>query len=905
MSSSAPAPASSEASVSTVAPSQTPRAPSTAPSSSAPPTNTTEPRVLACVMCQQRKVKCNRKFPCNNCIRLGVHCVPATLNPRRRRRRFPERELLDRVRRYEMLLRQNNVRFESLFETVAEGDDHKDQQNQSQNQNNQPPLEEEEASHDAASSLAALRQSGHGSRDGRDGRDGRDEMMVDADADADTDADTICQSSSSAPPSASSDRGYEAKNFWKAIRKGFPDRSEFAVGVGVGGSSSSQANVSDSGPPASAASPASTSDAESDGPHPSTVIREMWARQLGNTGSLFFRRPQQHKMFAQQVTALHPGPAQIFRLWQIYLENVDPLLKITHTPSLQSRIVEAAARPNLEGIDPTLEALMFSIYCVAIHSMAPSDCQAVFGSSKKDLLGTYQPACEQALLNSGFFGTSERDCLAAFFLYLLSLGHGIDHRTLYSMLGAAMRVGQTMQINIELDTKGKGTSHKMAPLEAEMRRRLWWAMALFDSRISELSNHSPTMLDPTWDCSLPLNVNDLDFRPELKEAPRGATGRSASSSEALFAVVRSELGNAMRHMEYYLALSNPALKPMARDRELVATAASLCTTSPDGRPRRKEYAEINALEDMIHDKYLQYCDPANGLHFMTIWVARGFVAKCRLIKYFSKFSQYAFNQPQPSSSASTPTSTSGESLPSMRDIALDDALTVIEADTNIMTSPLTRGYRWLVHLYFPLPAYIYITQELARRISGERAKHVWAVMNSNYEARFALSDSEDRYMFKMFASTILQAWDACEARMRAEGEPEPIDVPEMVSRIRNQLSSNANDEAVAPANSTFTQTLGDNTTTTMDGTGVSGGDMLGGFSTTMSMGMAQPSLFGGGGPPPPGSGPPSAFGGATPPAPPLFPSPNLGGNLNFGMAGLGNWPPMPMAWGWGPRPSWG
>ena len=67
-------------------------------------------------MCQQRKVKCNRKFPCNNCIRVGASCVPATLNPRRRRRRFPERELLDRVRSYESLLRQHNVCFESLFQ---------------------------------------------------------------------------------------------------------------------------------------------------------------------------------------------------------------------------------------------------------------------------------------------------------------------------------------------------------------------------------------------------------------------------------------------------------------------------------------------------------------------------------------------------------------------------------------------------------------------------------------------------------------------------------------------------------------------------------------------------------------------------------------------------------------------
>lgn len=72
-------------------------------------------RVLACVQCQQRKVKCDRKFPCANCTRSHVQCMPAgLLGPSQRRRRFPERELLDRLRHYESLLRQNNISFKPL-----------------------------------------------------------------------------------------------------------------------------------------------------------------------------------------------------------------------------------------------------------------------------------------------------------------------------------------------------------------------------------------------------------------------------------------------------------------------------------------------------------------------------------------------------------------------------------------------------------------------------------------------------------------------------------------------------------------------------------------------------------------------------------------------------------------------
>lgn len=71
-------------------------------------------RVLACLLCQQRKIKCDRKFPCGNCNKASAQCVPAALTPRQRRRRFPERELLERLRRYESLLRENSINFEPL-----------------------------------------------------------------------------------------------------------------------------------------------------------------------------------------------------------------------------------------------------------------------------------------------------------------------------------------------------------------------------------------------------------------------------------------------------------------------------------------------------------------------------------------------------------------------------------------------------------------------------------------------------------------------------------------------------------------------------------------------------------------------------------------------------------------------
>lgn len=116
---------------------------------------------------------------------------------------------------------------------------------------------------------------------------------------------------------------------------------------------------------------------------------------------------------------LHPEPVQIFQLWQLYLDNVNPLLKVTHSPNLQGRIIEAAG--NVLNIKPELEALMFSIYCTAIMSITDDECLMTFGLPRAELMATYQFGCQQALLNSRFLRCTSRDCLIALYLYLVSV----------------------------------------------------------------------------------------------------------------------------------------------------------------------------------------------------------------------------------------------------------------------------------------------------------------------------------------------------------------------------------------------------------------------------------------------------------------------------------------------------
>lgn len=275
----------------------------------------TPQRVLACILCQQRKVKCDRKFPCANCTKFRAQCVPATAS-RRRRQRFSERELLNRIRKYEDLLRRNGIKFKPLH---GDGDVGKGSESPNAERNN--CLEHEQLE----------------------------------------------------PPAASGNPSHEPSDIWNAMRQ------------------SSHGAVSEIG------------------------VRKAWEQVYPDNDNILFGS----RRTAVELSTLHPEPVKIFKLWQIYLNNLDPLLKVTHTPSLQGRLIEVAG--DVVNISPTLEALMFGIYSVSIMSLTADECQAALGSSKDNLLARYQSGCQQALLNCGYLRTSDRECLTALYLFLVCL----------------------------------------------------------------------------------------------------------------------------------------------------------------------------------------------------------------------------------------------------------------------------------------------------------------------------------------------------------------------------------------------------------------------------------------------------------------------------------------------------
>jgi hypothetical protein len=142
-----------------------------------------------------------------------------------------------------------------------------------------------------------------------------------------------------------------------------------------------------------------------------------------------------------------------------------------------------------------------------------------------------------------------------------------------------------------------------------------------------------------------------------------------------------------------------------------------------------------------------------------------------------------------SSSASRPTDV-------QRGAALFYAFTMLECDTKLRTSPLTRRYLWHVNFYFPILAYLHLFNELKKRPASEHAEQAWAAINDNYETLAANPGEEDGdemgaiYRIRVLLSrsrVILQAWEA-RVSLLAQKQQAPEVPPRIVLDAKNNMA---------------------------------------------------------------------------------------------------------------------
>jgi hypothetical protein len=125
-----------------------------------------------------------------------------------------------------------------------------------------------------------------------------------------------------------------------------------------------------------------------------------------------------HSSSTEDLAALHPQPVHIFRLWQIYLDSINPVFKLFHTPTVQQRILDVSADP--QNASNSMHVLMFGIYTMAVTSLTDENCLSYFGEGRDDLIKKYQNAAKLALVQARFMRSSDMTTLQGFMLHLVS-----------------------------------------------------------------------------------------------------------------------------------------------------------------------------------------------------------------------------------------------------------------------------------------------------------------------------------------------------------------------------------------------------------------------------------------------------------------------------------------------------
>ncbi|KAJ6009448.1 hypothetical protein N7522_004464 [Penicillium canescens] len=418
----------------------------------------------------------------------------------------------------------------------------------------------------------------------------------------------------------------------------------------------------------------------------------------------------------ESLTGLHPNPLHIFKLWQAFLENVNPLTKIIHAPTVQQQILEAMS--DLPKISRELEALMFSIYCIALVSLQAADVEKSFGESKKALLSKCRRGAQLAFKNASLLRTSSSMVLQAFMLYLLCMRSFSDPHTIWTLCGIATRIAQ--RIGIHRD----GSSHGISVFDTEIRRRIWFQLMIIDATSAQFCGVASTPLPGAIDVQPPMNANDSDLDPRMTEPAYEKEG----PTEMIFCLARSAFGKWLHRWSKEAEGSNTG--PWA-----FLTSSSMTLGEKD--------KAIDELEAHMENNFFHHCDKSIPLHIATSMMASSAIHYTRLMAHHPR--QYSDPSRIPQSE---------------KDIIFEHALKMTEHADYAQTCSAVQKYSWHMVNHVPWDAIILMLSDMRHRRDPDEKSKVWHLIGNVYSRNLRESKGIQTPLHRAIQHLIVRAWRA-------------------------------------------------------------------------------------------------------------------------------------------------
>ncbi|KAH0490221.1 hypothetical protein TgHK011_001700 [Trichoderma gracile] len=419
---------------------------------------------------------------------------------------------------------------------------------------------------------------------------------------------------------------------------------------------------------------------------------------------------------APEQLELHPNPKHVFRLWQAFADNVNPLTKIIHAPTLQQKVLEAAW--TVESVPKPLEATMFAIYALAVTSMEPAVCVDLFGETKSVLVNQYRMGALRALSSTNLFATRDLEVLQALTLIMM-----IDLQSDFTItaVAVAMRIAHKLGLH-------RAAENLHTPFfDQEMQVRLWWYIRGLNSRVRRSMGLLSTV-DDIGDVRLPMNVNDADLHPRMEKPP---AVQHTAATEMVYCLMKYDLWNFVRTSSNFSGGLNPREK-----------AAELITSmSAEGMAKKREV--LVEVERMLQNKYLAHLDPSIPLHQLSAALAGLTVHNQRFLMFHPR------HQPE-----------GGRYMPQAdQDLVFESSVKLLELNREVRNSSFSTKLVDYMACRTPVDALVYMVSELRQRTSGPLVETAWDLVEEVYGQQSLMPTCDDEFLAAL-ADLTLQAWDA-------------------------------------------------------------------------------------------------------------------------------------------------
>ncbi|KAK3370618.1 putative C6 transcription factor [Podospora didyma] len=400
-------------------------------------------------------------------------------------------------------------------------------------------------------------------------------------------------------------------------------------------------------------------------------------KQLSTVGfDGLFSSPQ---VSSADFFSLFPTRWQATQLWQMYLSNVDPLVKILHVPSVQPNLFAAINNPKDTPLD--MSALLFSIYFAAVTSLRPHELQIILGQGRQAALNTYQRGLELSLNLGEFLDSPTITSLQAMALYLMCRRNSNSGRSGWILNGLLIRAAQSIGLHRD------GEQFNLAPLDIEIRRRLWWQIMGSDGRVAEdhgLSAGPTGGYDGFCDTKLPTHIDDRDLSPNMPAPPQS----QPRFTEMTHFLVASEMGQSLHQINQLSALNSP--NKMSKLEQYLAT-----------------------VKTRMEGQYLQYCDINIPIQKCALLLGRLLLGKSEV--FVRQQSLRGLNAEQSAARATE----------DMLALACD----TIELGIEMKTDELLNNFQWLFSTFTDYHLLTYLLWHLCVRPETVGVDRAWGVVD--------------------------------------------------------------------------------------------------------------------------------------------------------------------------------